>query len=110
MQSFDPKVAAAAGRKHTPELVRDEIAILRAAGIRRVNVDLIAGLAHQTEASWRESLDWVERLGVEHVSVYMLEVDDESRLGEELRQGGKRYGARAVPEDEADHGFLSRSG
>jgi oxygen-independent coproporphyrinogen-3 oxidase len=31
----------------------------------------------------------------------MLDVDDESRLGEELRHGGNRYGAGAVPSDEA---------
>ena len=101
VQSFDPRVAAAAGRKHTPQLVQEEIRSLRDAGIRRVNVDLIAGLAHQTEANWRDSLDWAERLDVEHVSVYMLEVDDESRLGEELRQGGQRYGAKSVPSDDA---------
>lgn len=107
VQSFDPRVAAAAGRKHTPELVREEIGRLRKAGVRRVSVDLIAGLAHQTEANWRDSLDWVERLELEHVSVYMLEVDDESRLGEELRQGGKRYGARAVPgEDQITSFYL----
>ena len=27
-----------------------------------INIDLIAGLSGQTEASWRESLDWIERL------------------------------------------------
>ena len=105
VQSFDPRVAAAAGRKHTPELIREEIARLRGVGIRRVNVDLIAGLAFQNESNWRDSLDWVERLGIEHVSVYMLEVDDESRLGEELRQGGKRYGAQAVPDEDAITSF-----
>ena len=97
VQSFVPKEAAAAGRKHTPEQVADEVSLLRRHGIRRINVDLIAGLAHQTEAGWRTSLDWVERLEPDHVSVYMLEVDDESRLGGELRAGGPRYGAEAVP-------------
>ncbi|MEZ5365890.1 MAG: coproporphyrinogen-III oxidase family protein [Bryobacterales bacterium] len=105
VQSFDPRVAAAAGRKHTPEMVRDEIGVLGKAGITRVNVDLIAGLAHQTEANWLDSLDWAERLGVEHVSVYMLEVDDESRLGEELRSGGQRYGAKNVPDEDQITGF-----
>ena len=54
---------------------------LRDAGIANINIDLIAGLPGQTEASWRESLDWIERLAPPHVSVYMLEVDDDSRLG-----------------------------
>ena len=100
VQSFDPKVAASAGRKHTAELVQEEIGILRRAGIERINVDLIAGLAHQQEADWEASLDWVERLDVDHVSVYMLDADDDSRLGAEVRSDGSRYGAKAVPDDE----------
>ena len=100
VQSFVPREAAAAGRKHTPQQVAEEIRLLRRHGIERVNIDLIAGLAHQTGRSWKSSLDWVEQLDPEHVSIYMLEVDDESRLGGELRAGGTRYGAAAVPTDE----------
>src|SRR5207244_7484192 len=67
---------------------------------RNVNLDLIAGLSGQTESSWRESLDWIERLAPEHVSVYMLEVDEESRLGKEMMLGGVRYGAADTPGDD----------
>ena len=38
--------------------------------------------------------------GVDHASVYMLEVDEDSRLGRELLDGGGRYHAGAVPTDE----------
>jgi oxygen-independent coproporphyrinogen-3 oxidase len=68
-------------------------------------VDLIAGLPSQTENSWRVSLDNVERLGVSHVSVYMLEIDEDSRLGRELIAGGPRYGAMDVPSDDAIASF-----
>jgi len=100
VQSFDRKVASASGRKHTAATVVDEVAMLRSAGIERVNVDLIAGLAWQTTESWAAEFEWIERLAVRHVSVYMLESDDDSRLGAELRKGGSRYGASAVPSDE----------
>jgi len=100
VQSFVPEVAAAAGRKHTPEDVAREIEMLGAEGISNINVDLIAGLARQTRQSWRISLDWVARFEPPHVSLYMLEVDDESRLGAELRKGGSRYGAGFVPSDD----------
>ena len=66
--------------------------MLRREGIAEINIDLIAGLPHQTEAGWIESLDWIERLHPEHVSVYMLEVDEDSRLGREILSGGGRYG------------------
>ena len=78
----------------------NDIARLRSVGIVRLSVDLIAGLPHQTVDSWRESLEVLVSTGVEHASVYMLEVDDDSRLGKELLRGGARYHAGAVPKDD----------
>ena len=101
VQSFVQKELARTGRRHTAEIVEREIALLRAAGIVEISVDLIAGLPGQTAASWKQSLDWVERLGVPHVSVYMLEVDEDSRLGRELLVLGSRYGAGEVPGEDA---------
>ena len=101
VQSLVPRVARAAGRKHDVQTVRTEIARLRDAGIRNVSVDLIAGLARQSFATWRRTLARVESLEVSHVSVYMLEKDDDSRLGRELRSGGPLCFAPEVPgEDE----------
>jgi len=101
VQSFVQKELARTGRRHTAEIVEQEIGLLRGAGIESISVDLIAGLPGQTEASWGQSLDWVERLGVPHVSVYMLEVDEDSRLGRELLVLGSRYGAGDVPGEDA---------
>jgi len=42
---------------------------------------------------------------VPHVSVYMLEVDEDSRLGRELIAGGTRYHAHFVPDDDATAAF-----
>jgi oxygen-independent coproporphyrinogen-3 oxidase len=97
VQSFVQPEIARTGRKHTAEIVASEIDVLRAAGIRKINIDLIAGLSGQTETSWRASLDWIARLAPDHVSVYMLEVDDDSRLGREILTGGMRYGAADRP-------------
>ena len=105
VQSFVEKELRRTGRTHTAQIVAREIAVLHAAGIRNINIDLIAGLSGQTEASWRESLDWVERLAPEHVSVYMLEVDEDSRLGKEMLLGGVRYGALDTPSDDATADF-----
>ncbi len=109
VQSFVPKVASAAGRRHKPEQVAAEVELLARAGITNINIDLISGLAHETAETWEISLDWLARLGPPHVSVYMLEVDDESRLGEELRSGGRRYGARAVPSEDDIADFYLRA-
>jgi oxygen-independent coproporphyrinogen III oxidase len=76
------------------------VPILREAGIRNISVDLIAGLPHQTKESWRQSLKELAALAPEHVSVYLLEIDEGSRLGKELLQGGAKYSAGAVPSED----------
>jgi len=105
VQSMVDGEAAAVGRQHKRATVLDDIARLRAAGIPNLNLDLIAGLPHQTEASWVISLDEVIATGVPHVSVYMLEVDEDSRLGRELIAGGTRYHAHFVPDEDAIANF-----
>jgi oxygen-independent coproporphyrinogen-3 oxidase len=100
VQSFVDREAAAVGRLHQRKTVEDDISRLRAAGLANLNVDLIAGLPHQTGASWEASLAAAVDSGVPHVSVYMLEVDEDSRLGRELLAGGTRYHAHFVPDDD----------
>jgi oxygen-independent coproporphyrinogen-3 oxidase len=109
VQSFVTREIRRTGRKHTAETVEDELGILRAAGIHNINVDLIAGLSGQTAASWRESLNWIEKLAPPHVSVYMLEVDEDSRLGREMLLGGVRYGAGDTPSDEQTADFYEEA-
>jgi oxygen-independent coproporphyrinogen-3 oxidase len=100
VQSFITRELARTGRKHTAEIVEQEVAILRAEGITNFNIDLIAGLPGQTLESWNHSLDCVVTLNAPHVSVYMLEVDEDSRLGAEILAFGKRYGAPDIPSDD----------
>ena len=73
---------------------------MRSEGIENINIDLIAGLPEQTSSSWEASLDWIERLAPAHVSVYIFETDEDSRLGQELIRGGVRYGANRMPSDD----------
>jgi oxygen-independent coproporphyrinogen-3 oxidase len=100
VQSFVTRELARTGRKHTAEVVEREAAVLRAAGISNFNIDLIAGLPGQTNQSWSASLDWVEQIEPPHVSIYMLEVDQDSRLGAEILALGQRYGAPEVPSED----------
>jgi oxygen-independent coproporphyrinogen-3 oxidase len=101
VQSFIDSEAKVSGRHHTRAIVLDDIRRLRAAGIPNLNLDLIAGLAGQTFASWEESLSVLIDAGAPHASVYMLEVDEDSRLGREMLSGGARYHAALVPADDA---------
>jgi oxygen-independent coproporphyrinogen-3 oxidase len=101
VQSFSDRELAAAGRMHRREDIYRAAGILREARIRNISFDLIAGLPFQTPESWKESLEELGKLAPEHVSIYLLEVDEGSRLGLEILQSGTRYSAGAVPSEDA---------
>jgi oxygen-independent coproporphyrinogen III oxidase len=105
VQSFVDKEAASVARLHTREKTLSDIERLRKAGISNINVDLIAGLPHQTRESWEYSVEQAIATGVPHVSVYMLEVDEDSRLGRELIAGGTKYHAHFVPDGDLTADF-----
>jgi oxygen-independent coproporphyrinogen-3 oxidase len=105
VQSFVDQEAASVARLHTREKTLGDIERLRKAGISNISVDLIAGLPHQTRESWDYSLEQAIAAGVPHVSVYMLEVDEDSRLGRELIAGGTKYHAHFVPDDDLTADF-----
>src|SRR5215813_9700936 len=110
VQSFSDTELKSTGRMHRREDIYRAAPILRAAGIHNLSFDLIIGLPHQTPTSWRQSLDELIALNPEHVSIYMLEVDEGSRLGRELIALGTKYSAPSVPSDEqmADSYDLAR--
>lgn len=100
-QSFDDRELQAAGRMHRRADIYTAVESLRGAGITNISMDLIAGLPHQTHATWEGSVDEMLRLRSEHISIYMLEIDEGSRLGKESLAGGTRYSADAIPSDDA---------
>ena len=110
VQSWVDQEAAAVGRLHTRKTVLEDVARLGSAGIANINIDLIAGLPHQTAESWEYSLTETIACGAPHASVYILEVDEDSRLGRELRAGGTRYHAHYVPDDDASADFYLAAG
>jgi putative oxygen-independent coproporphyrinogen III oxidase len=96
-QSFVEEELRSVGRLHSAADTRALIQTARGEGFSNISVDLIAGLPHQIESSWRSSLQSVTTLRPEHVSVYLFEVDEKSRLGSEILRHGVRYHADAIP-------------
>ena len=99
-QSFDDQELRAVGRLHSAADTAALVDYARQAGFTNVSLDLIAGLPHQTESSWLRSLSAAAELRPKHVSVYLFEVDEKSRLGAEVLRHGTRYHAATVPDDE----------
>ncbi len=109
VQSFVDIETAAVGRLHTELQCEVEFARVRGAGVREINIDLIAGLPHQTSQSWQYSVERAIASGAPHISVYLLEVDDESRLGREMLGKGSRYSAAAVPSEDETAEWYQRA-
>lgn len=100
VQSFNDAELRATGRMHRRSDAFAAAEILRDACFASISMDLIAGLPHQSQSSWKSSLDELVAIRPEHVSIYLLEVDDGSRLGKEILLGGSKYSASAVPSDD----------
>ncbi|MGA8221337.1 MAG: radical SAM family heme chaperone HemW, partial [Candidatus Acidiferrales bacterium] len=100
-QSFNDPELKSAGRMHRQADIYNAAEVLRAAGFENISMDLIAGLAHQSRESWENSITELLRLRPEHISIYMLEIDEGSHLGKESLAGGSRYSAGAIPPDDA---------
>ena len=101
VQSFVAEEARATARTHSGEEALAEIDRVRAACVPHISADLIVGLPGQTGASWARSLDALVGAAVDHASLYMFELDADSRLGAEALAGGVRYGAALLPHDDA---------
>jgi len=96
-QTFQEHELRAVGRLHTAAVTRALVRSARSVGFRNINLDLVAGLPFQTYVSWRLTLEAALALRPQHISLYLFEIDEKSRLGKEVLQGGTRYSAPAVP-------------
>src|SRR5579859_2889061 len=99
-QSFDDRELKAVGRLHSSVETRNLVHMARREGFINISLDLIAGMPFQTESSWLASVGAALDLRPEHVSIYLFEVDQKSRLGSEVLNHGTNFHAEAVPDDD----------
>ncbi|MDR2088500.1 MAG: coproporphyrinogen dehydrogenase HemZ [Clostridiales Family XIII bacterium] len=81
-QSMNDETLARIGRDHTAEDVRRAFRLARAAGVPRINADLIAGLPGEDAADFGRSLRAVLELAPENVTIHALAVKRAARLKE----------------------------
>lgn len=83
VQSMVPEVLVTLGRAHDPANVRTAVDAVRAAGIERLNLDLIYGAVGETIDQWRASVEGALALKPEHVSAYALTVEPGTPLADD---------------------------
>jgi oxygen-independent coproporphyrinogen-3 oxidase len=87
VQSLDDTTLTVLSRRHTADEARAALASARAAGFENLNLDFMLGLAGMTVESWLETLRAAVALGPEHLSCYVLTVDERVPMGRAVARG-----------------------
>lgn len=86
LQSADDKELAALGRIHTAKEAAETVKAAQKAGFDNISLDLMLGIPYQTEESLINSIDFCANLDVQHISCYMLKIEEGTPLAKsELR-------------------------
>jgi oxygen-independent coproporphyrinogen III oxidase len=94
VQSFHDAELVPLGRIHGAERAREAVSLAVASGVR-TSLDLISGLPNQTAESFAQTLDEAVALGVGHLSLYMLDLEEKSPLAVQVARG-----RTIIPDDE----------
>lgn len=95
VQSLDDGELAELGRLHDAACARDRVGAAVTCGFD-VSVDLMCATPRQTGASWARTLAAALALGVGHVSVYPLQVEEGTPLARRCEQRGCAWNDEAV--------------
>ncbi|HEU5006099.1 MAG TPA: radical SAM family heme chaperone HemW [Jatrophihabitantaceae bacterium] len=87
MQSAVPRVLEVLDRQHRPGRPEEAVAEARAAGFEHVNLDLIYGAPHESDADWQASLDAAVAAEPDHISAYALVVEEGTALARQVARG-----------------------
>lgn len=92
LQSSDAEELSNLGRIHTAGEFREAFLWAREAGFRNVNADLMSGLPHQTKETLARSIRFLTELAPEHISVYSLQLEENTEFSKRYGEGGTKHG------------------
>jgi oxygen-independent coproporphyrinogen-3 oxidase len=95
IQTFDNNLLKVLARHHTAEDALKTFELLRKAGFENISFDLIAGLPYQTLKGWENDVEQAIKLYPEHLSLYLLEIHENTPLAEQIRSS-----RRPMPDDD----------
>ena len=98
VQSFNDNELKELGRIHSADLAYDRVLAAKECGYE-VSVDLMCAIPEQTESSWEFSLSRFISLGVDHVSVYPLTIEDGTALAKQTQDKDTPWNAYDVQAD-----------
>lgn len=81
LQSCNADELNALSRIHSADDFAESLSVARQAGFENINADIMYGIPLQTADSFTRTLDFACRLGVEHLSVYGLKIEEGTPFG-----------------------------
>ena len=97
LQSTNDNLLKKIGRIHTYKDFLNTYKLARKIGFKNINADLMIGLPKQTIEDVEKAVNDLIKLGLEHISVYSLILEEGTVLEEQIRSGKLK-----LPEDEKE--------
>lgn len=82
VQSLNDGELSALGRRHSADKAQAAVLSAKSAGFKNISADLMLAIPRQTEASLRETIDLLTALPIQHVSAYLLKIEQGTPFGE----------------------------
>lgn len=104
LQSVKDEELQMLGRIHDHQQFLDTWKLVRQAGMKNVNIDLISAIPGQTLESWRETLRKTAELSPEHLSVYSLIIEEGTPFYEKYGETAcaENSSASLLPDEETE--------
>ena len=91
VENFDDRILELNGRAHrSPEVYR-AYQFAESLGFPQINIDLIAGMLGETEATWRHSVEETLRLSPDSVTVYQMELPFNTTISGDILKGTGQF-------------------
>ena len=80
LQSTSPKILKLMGRTHSVEDFKNAVDMIREQGINNISADIILGYPKQKLSDIKETINFLTKMGIPHISAYMLQVETGTAL------------------------------
>lgn len=97
LQSTNDNLLKQIGRIHNYQQFVEAYELVKEIGFENINVDLMIGLPNQTIQDIKQTLEEIQRLNPNHVSVYSLIVEEETKIEKRISTGELQ-----LPEEELE--------
>ena len=87
VQTFDQEILKILGRRHSYEIVKKDIELLRKNGAKNISIDMMMANPKQDMAVLREDLEKIIGLDINHISYYSLILEEKTMFDHWLNSG-----------------------